>query len=81
MDLKVLGMIPPRRETVYFFEYDSWIKGLEWPWFCTGLTDGLLPAGFLFRNSFGDNDENLNEEMCFMWLSLGQSFIVHFILY
>lgn len=42
-------------------------KGLEWPVvFVQGLTDGLLPAGFLFRNSFGDNDENLNEERrCF----------------
>ena len=54
-------------------------KGSNGPWFCTGLTDGLLPAGFLFRNSFGDNDENLNEERrCFMWLSLGPKFYCTF---
>ncbi|CAX43001.1 ATP-dependent DNA helicase, putative [Candida dubliniensis CD36] len=42
-------------------------KGLEWPVvFVQGLSEGLLPAGFSMRNSFNDNDENLNEERrCF----------------
>ena len=65
---------------MYFFEYDSWIQRARMArGFVQGLTDGLLPAGFLFRNSFGDNDENLNErEDVFMWLSLGPKFYCTF---
>ena len=65
---------------MYFFKYDSWIQGARMArGFVQGLTDGLLPAGFLFRNSFGDNDENLNEEKKMFYVAVTRAKVLLYI--